>query len=73
MMIGTKLCLEDKYGDQHLFVVKNISYDIKENNKIFNITCQDSFSYQMSRQNEGYEIANDSSSDNFIGAKSIDW
>ena len=73
MMIGTKLCLEDKYGDQHLFTVKDISYDIKENNKIFNITCQDSFSYQMSRQNEGYEITNDSSSDNFIGAKTIDW
>lgn len=73
MMIGTKLCLEDKYGDQHLFTVKDISYDIKENNKIFNITCQDSFSYQMSRQNEGYEITNDSSSDDFIGAKSIDW
>lgn len=73
MMIGTKLCLEDKYGDQHLFTVKDISYEIKANNKIFNVTCQDSFSYQMSRQNEGYEITNDSSSDDFIGSKNIDW
>ena len=73
MMIGTKLCLEDKYQDQHLFIIKNISYDIKENNKIFNITCQDSFSYQMSRQNEGYEITNNSAADDFIGAKNIDW
>ena len=73
MMIGTKLCLEDKNHDQHLFTVKNISYEIKDSNKILNITCQDSFSYQMSRQNEGYEITNDSSSTDFIGSKNIDW
>ena len=73
MLIGTKLCLEDKYGDQHLFTVKNISYTIKEHNRTLNVTCQDSFSYQMSRQNEGYEIINDSSSSDFIGSKTIDW
>lgn len=73
MMIGTKLCLEDKYHDQHLFTVKDISYEIKENNRILNVTCQDSFSYQMSRQNEGYEIINNSSAVDFIGSKSLDW
>ena len=73
MLIGTKLCLEDKHGNQHLFTVKNISYSIKEYNRTLNVTCQDSFSYQMSRQNEGYEITNDSASNDFIGAKTIDW
>lgn len=73
MMIGTKLCLEDKYHDQHLFTVKDISYEIKENNRILNVTCQDSFSYQMSRQNEGYEIVNDSAAADFIGSKNLDW
>ena len=29
-MIGTKLCLEDKYHDQHLFTVKDISYEIND-------------------------------------------
>jgi hypothetical protein len=72
MMIGAKLCLEDKYHDQHLFTVKDISYEIKENNRILNVTCQDSFSYQMSRQNEGYEIVNDNSAADFIGSKSLD-
>lgn len=73
MMIGTKLCLEDKYHEQHLFTVKDISYEIKENNRILNVTCQDSFSYQMSRQNEGYEIVNDNSAADFIGSKNLDW
>lgn len=73
MMVGTKLCLEDKYHEQHLFTVKDISYEIKENNRILNVTCQDSFSYQMSRQNEGYEIVNDNSAADFIGSKSLDW
>lgn len=71
--VGSHLLLEDKEGNHYLFTVKNISYTIKENNLSENITCQDSFTYQGSRQNDGYEIENDSSSEDFIGAKTIDW
>ena len=44
MMIGTKLCLEDKYGDQHLFTVKDISYDNMEWNKFIKTTISDATS-----------------------------
>ena len=71
--VGSHLLLEDKEGNHYLFTVKNISYTIKENNLSQSITCQDSFTYQGSRQNDGYEIENDPSSEDFIGAKTIDW
>ena len=69
---GTTLLLEDKYGQHHLFTITNISYAIREINITYNITCRDSFSYQLSRQNEGYTINNDPTSDDFLGAKNID-
>ena len=70
--IGTQLLLEDKYGKQHLMTVKDIKFDFKELNLVYNYQCQDSFTWQLSRQNSGYEITNDASSDDFLGAKNID-
>ena len=70
---GTQLLLEDQYNKQYLFTVVNIKFNIKENNIIYDVTCQDSFSYQLSRQNNGYTIENDSSSADFIGARTLDW
>lgn len=70
---GTQLLLEDQYNKQYIFTVSNIKFNIKENNIIYDVTCQDSFSYQLSRQNNGYTIENDSSSADFIGARTLDW
>ena len=70
--IGTQLLLEDKYGKEHLMTIKDIKFDFKELNLVYNYQCQDSFTWQLSRQNSGYEITNDASSDDFLGAKNID-
>lgn len=69
---GGQLLLEDKYNNIYLFTVKNITYTITENNIVYNFTCQDSFSYQLAKQNDGYTIKNDINSKNFIGALNID-
>lgn len=71
--IGTQLLLIDKDGFHHLFNVKKIDFTFKDTNTVYKYTCQDSFTYQLSRQNDGYTIENDSSSEDFIGAKPIDW
>ncbi len=70
---GSQLLLEDKYGNMYLFTVKGITYTITENNIVYNFTCQDSFSYQLAKQNDGYTINNDINSKNFIGALSVDY
>lgn len=70
--IGTQLLLEDKYGREHLMTVKDVTFDFKEVNLTYNFQCQDSFTWQLSRQNDGYEIINDASSEDFLGAKNID-
>jgi hypothetical protein len=59
--------------ETRVFTVKKISSNFNNNNNVYTYTCQDSFSYQLSRQNKGYTIDNDSSDDDFIGAKSIDY
>lgn len=71
--IGTQLLLVDQYRNHYIFTVSNIKFNFKENNIIYDVSCQDSFSYQLTRQNNGYEIVNDSSSEDFIGAKTLDW
>lgn len=71
--IGSTILLEDKYGKQFIFNVKNINYTFKQANITYAVTCQDHFSYSLSKQNQGYEIQNDPSKDDFIGAKTIDW
>jgi hypothetical protein len=53
--------------------VSKISYEFKELNTVFNYECQDSFNYQLSRQNTGYEIENNIDDIDFIGANSLDW
>ena len=68
---GSQLLLEDKFNNFMLFTVKNITYTISENNITYSFTCQDSFTFQLSKQNDGYTIENDSSSANFIGAMDI--
>jgi hypothetical protein len=69
---GAQLLLVDRYDNHHLMTIKKISFTFKEFNTIYNFECQDSFSYQLSRQNNGYEITNDASTTDFIGAKQID-
>ena len=71
--IGTQLLLTDKDKNEHFFTIKNISFALGLTNITYNITCQDSFSYQTITQNDGYTIENDPSSENFIGARDIDY
>lgn len=73
MVIGAQLLLEDAYHNQYFFTIKDLKYTFKTMNLVINVTCQDTFSYQLIRQNDGYEITNDSESDDFIGAKDVDW
>lgn len=73
MVIGAQLLLEDTYHNQYFFTIKDLKYTFKTMNLVINVICQDTFSYQLTRQNDGYEITNDPESDDFIGAKNIDW
>jgi hypothetical protein len=67
---GTQLRLIDKNGIAWDSIVTEMSYDFKQDNIIVSFTAIDIFSYQMSRRNLNYTIANDDS--NFIGALSLD-
>ena len=69
---GSLLLLEDKYSNSILFTVKSIAYKNTEDNIVYSFTCQDSFSFQLSKESDGYTINNDINSENFIGAMSID-
>ena len=71
--VGSLIELEDKYNNTILFVINKISFEFQEQNIIYNYTCQDAFSYQYTRQQSGYTINNDSSSEDFIGPRTIDW
>lgn len=70
---GAQLLLTDKDRNEYLLTVKQVQLTFKNNNTTYAISCQDSFSYQSARQNNGYTIKNDSSSEDFIGAKTLDW
>lgn len=70
---GSQLLLIDKYDNNYLFTVNKIAYEFHENNIVLNYECQDSFTYQLSRQNSDYEVVNDSSLASFIGAMELDW
>ena len=50
---GAQLLLVDKYDNHHLMTVTKTSFTFKEFNTIYDFECQDSFSYQCSRQNSG--------------------
>ena len=71
--IGSQILLEDKYHRQFIFIVKNIDFEIFENNITYSVSCQDVFTYQLIRQNDGYTINNDPTSEDYIGAKDVDW
>ena len=71
--IGTQLLLIDTYDNEHFFTVKNIQYNLKSNNIEYTYSCQDSFSYQLTRQRIGFSIENDPSGENFLGAHNVDW
>lgn len=71
--VGSLLLLEDKHNNHHVFVVKEVKTKLSDINTTYSYSCQDAFSYMLTRQNEGYSIENDPSSKSFIGAKSIDW
>jgi hypothetical protein len=71
--IGSQLALVDKYENTILFSVKSINHTFKEQNTVYQYTCQDSFSFQLSRQNAGYTIENDPNSEDFIGSQPVDW
>lgn len=73
IIIGSQILLIDQYNNNYFFTVTEISYDIKEINITYKVSCQDTFSYQASRQNNGYSIDNDETTSDFIGAKTIDW
>lgn len=73
LIVGSQLLLEDAYGQQHLFTVKNINIELSNVNTVCTYSCQDSFTFQLSKQNDGYEITNDIDDENFIGAHTIDW
>jgi hypothetical protein len=67
------LLLKDKYEKYHVFIIKQINIQLSDINTIYSYTCQDAFSYTMTRQNEGYFINNDPTSLEFIGAQTLDW
>lgn len=69
---GSQLLLTDQYNNEMFFTVTNIKYTIKETNIVYDYSCQDSFSYQLSKQNQGYTIDNDPTSADFIGPKTAD-
>lgn len=73
LFIGTQLLLVDKYDKHHLMTISKISYEFQTLNTVFKYECQDSFNYQLSRQNTGYEIENNLNDADFIGAQTLDW
>ena len=73
LIIGSQLLLEDQYKRQHLFTVKNIDVELSSINTVCTYSCQDSFTFQLSKQNDGYEITNSIDDEDFIGAHTIDW
>ena len=70
---GTQLLLIDQYDNEYFFTVSDIQYTIKQSNIVYAYTCQDSFTHQHIRQQNGYTINNDPQSSDFIGAKNVDW
>lgn len=70
---GSQVLLIDQYDNEYFFTIKDIKYDLKQSNIVYNYSCQDSFTYQHIRQHSGYVIQNNANESDFIGAKNIDW
>lgn len=73
IQINTLLMLEDFYGNQYVFTVTDIKYAFTSINVVYTVSCEDTFSYSTTRENSGYEIDNNADSEDFIGAKTVDW
>ena len=72
LRVGSQIELTDKYNNILLFTVTKVDYTFKNLNITYKITCQDSFTNQLSKQNNGYVLTNDETSSDFIGALDID-
>ena len=70
--VGSLILYEDRYDNHHLFYINNISYDFQEVSTIYKYTCQDAFSYLLTKQKSDYTINNDASTADYMGALSID-
>lgn len=73
LVVGSQILLEDNQFRHHLFTVNKIDYTFYQHNITYQYTCVDSFSYQLGRQNDGYEIKNDVASNDFLGSHTVDW
>ena len=69
---GSQIKLTDKDNQVYIFTVTSPKYAIKRSNVEITYECIDSFSYKNTRQNSGYTISNDETSEDFIGSKTLD-
>lgn len=69
---GSQIKLTDKDNQVYIFTVISPKYAIKSGNVEITYECMDSFSYKNTRQNSGYTISNDETSEDFIGSKTLD-
>jgi hypothetical protein len=69
---GTIIVLENESGNIISFNVDSISYKIYQDNVEVDYTCIDTFKYNLSKLNIGYEITSDTENENFIGAITFD-
>ena len=69
---GSQIKLIDKDNQVYIFTVTSPKYAIKRSNVEITYECIDSFSYKNTRQNSGYTISNDETSEDFIGSKTLD-
>lgn len=69
---GSQIKLTDKDNQVYIFTVTSPKYAIKRGNVEITYECTDSFSYKNTRQNSGYTISNDETSEDFIGSKTLD-
>lgn len=69
---GSQIKLTDKDNQVYYFTVTSPKYAIKRSNVEITYECMDSFSYKNTRQNSGYTISNDETSEDFIGSQTLD-
>lgn len=69
---GSQIKLTDKDNQVYIFTVTSPKYAIKRSNVEITYECTDSFSYKNTRQNSGYTISNDETSEDFIGSQTLD-
>lgn len=71
--IGSIIKLEDHFNNHHFFTVTSIAFEPHPINMSFKYECIDSFSYQLTRQNDGYSIENNVESEDYLGARDLDF